>query len=51
MCEQEEKSESSCVHSNVTKEDNLEICIDCGVELFSGIDTEQEWRDYGFNYT
>jgi len=51
MCEQEEKSESSCVHSNVTKEDNLEICIDCGVELFSGIDTEQEWRYYGFNDT
>lgn len=39
-------SNKCCFHKNTTKENNIEKCSDCGLELISELSMEPEWRMY-----
>ena len=38
--------EKCCLHKNTTKDNNIEKCDDCGLELISELSMEPEWRMY-----
>jgi len=46
--ENEENKSTECSHKNIIEEKGMGVCIDCGEEVEEKIDTEKEWRYYGY---
>jgi transcription initiation factor TFIIIB Brf1 subunit/transcription initiation factor TFIIB len=42
-----ERPQEYCLHSNITTEKGVEICMDCGTQLVRKISHDKEWRYYG----
>jgi transcription initiation factor TFIIIB Brf1 subunit/transcription initiation factor TFIIB len=38
-----------CEHQNIIKQNEKEICSDCGIEVYQQLSLEPEWRYYGEN--
>lgn len=38
-----------CLHTNSTNNNGVEICADCGIEIYKELSLEPEWRFYGDN--
>jgi transcription initiation factor TFIIIB Brf1 subunit/transcription initiation factor TFIIB len=38
-----------CEHQNIIKQNEKEICSDCGIEVYQQLSMEPEWRYYGEN--
>lgn len=38
-----------CLHHNTTINNEMEICSDCGIEIYKELSLEPEWRFYGDN--
>ena len=38
-----------CDHQNIIKQNDKEVCIDCGIEISQQLSLEPEWRYYGEN--
>lgn len=38
-----------CLHNNIHKENDIEICVDCGLEISKNINLDAEWHYYGDN--
>lgn len=38
-----------CLHKNSTNNNGVEICSDCGIEIYKELSLEPEWRFYGDN--
>lgn len=37
----------NCIHSNIVTEKGVNVCIDCGEEIYQKISHDKEWRYYG----
>lgn len=46
-----EKKEKKCQHLNVDNQNNLSVCVDCGMEINRNIVFNKEWRYYGASDT
>ena len=46
-----EKIERKCQHLNVDNQNNLSVCVDCGMEINRNIVFNKEWRYYGASDT
>lgn len=40
-----------CLHKNITNDNGVESCCDCGIEIYKELSLEPEWRFYGDNDT
>lgn len=38
-----------CDHQNIVKQNDKEVCLDCGIEISQQLSLEPEWRYYGEN--
>ena len=38
-----------CLHKSSTNNDGVEVCSDCGIEIYKELSLEPEWRFYGDN--
>jgi len=38
-----------CLHKNSANDKGVEICADCGIEIYKELSLEPEWRYYGDN--
>jgi transcription initiation factor TFIIIB Brf1 subunit/transcription initiation factor TFIIB len=38
-----------CTHQNIIKQNEKEICVECGIEVYQQLSLEPEWRYYGEN--
>jgi transcription initiation factor TFIIIB Brf1 subunit/transcription initiation factor TFIIB len=38
-----------CLHKHITNNNEVEICSDCGIEMYKELSLEPEWRFYGNN--
>ncbi len=38
-----------CLHPNSSNEGGVEVCTDCGIEIYKELSLEPEWRYYGDN--
>lgn len=38
-----------CDHQNIIKQNDKEVCVDCGIEISQQLSLEPEWRYYGEN--
>lgn len=38
-----------CLHKNIVNDNGVEICTDCGIEIYKELSLEPEWRFYGDN--
>lgn len=45
----EEDITEICLHKNSTTNNGVEICSDCGIEIYKELSLEPEWRFYGEN--
>ena len=36
-----------CLHNNINKERDVEVCVDCGLEISKTINLDAEWHYYG----
>jgi transcription initiation factor TFIIIB Brf1 subunit/transcription initiation factor TFIIB len=41
------KDNIECIHKNISNENSIVLCIDCGKELEKSIFQDKEWRYYG----
>jgi len=41
------ESENCCTHKNITNENSVVLCLECGKELEKSIFQDKEWRYYG----
>lgn len=44
---EQEHPQEYCLHVNVTNEKGVDVCMDCGTQLYRKITHEKEWRYYG----
>ena len=42
---------NQCTHLNIDNQNNLSVCIDCGMEITRNIVFNKEWRYYGASDT
>ena len=40
-----------CLHKNISNDNGVEICTDCGIEIYKELSFDPEWRFYGDNDT
>jgi transcription initiation factor TFIIIB Brf1 subunit/transcription initiation factor TFIIB len=45
----EEDVTEICLHKNSTNNNGVEVCSDCGIEIYTELNLEPEWRYYGDN--
>ena len=46
-----QNQEKKCQHLNIDNQNNLSVCVDCGMEINRNIVFNKEWRYYGASDT